>query len=557
MKISFRKNNLKWGFYFLCFFVLCVCDQQIGSASGEMQLVCPNIVLSVLSCIALSHYPLSGYGRRLFWMLSLPCAAVAGVVLLLKWPGAYYPWQLASGAVAAFFYCCVLIQTGFAVYSAKGIPKGRRPGVAMLFLLLVCILLSYHDKYNGLLLCLSVIFLYLTDFTDQEFEGLLKALGAALLAAFFLFQGLAFVFRPYDTLRYLGMYANTNMNALLYQMVYCVFFSYFCIMEVKREHPFVRVACFCFACAMWGFVLLTMCRSAMLGMAAATVLGFGIVLRRQGKGRRLRRGLVYAGGFVLAAALAFPVVYGAVRYLPPVFHHPIWFMDEYSEDKVHSWDGYDSEKYTDWRDVLQGNFGRLFMNLIPLQISLGQEAEAVFWTGGGNPAAVCRPPVVLCAAREGDLGFPGEAPKGEETDRNYSVSARFRIYGHYLSQLNLRGHRDSENGLQVDENYYAPHAHNMILQYAFNYGVPAGVILLLYLAFSGIRLLLACLGDDTGMHHLLPLLLFASIAAFGMLEVVWRYGQLSHTLLLLLPCFAWRQAETSGSAGSPLSGDRG
>ncbi len=545
MKTLFRKKKLKWGFYFLCFFVLCLCDQQIGSASGEMQLVCPNIVFCVLNLIVLSHYPLSAYGKCRFWLLALPCAAVAGIVFCLKWPGYYYPWQLTSGAIAAILYCCVMIQTGFAIYSAKGIPRGRRPGIGMLLLLFTCMLLSRHDQYNGPLLCLAVILVYLTDFTDQEFKEMIKALGSAILAAFFVVQGLAFVFRPYDTLRYLGMYANTNMNALFYQIVYCAFLACFCRMESKREHPFLRWTSFCFACAMWGFVLLTMCRSAMLGMAVATLLGIALIVWKQ-KGRWLRKGFLYVGGFVLCSLLAFPVVYGAVRYLPPVFHHPIWFMEEYSEDKVHSWDPYDSEKYTDWRDVIQGNFGRLLMMKISPQAKLNIGAPLSL--KGQNPVifAAPQPPVILCSGGSA-ADVPGAVPAAAEENplEGNSVLGRFKIYRHYMSQLNLLGHKESENGIQLTENFFAPHAHNIILQYAFNYGVPAGLIMLVYLIASGIRLLMLCLRDDTEMTNLLPLLLFASVAAFGMLEVVWRFGQLSYTLVLLLPCFAWRGAADS------------
>lgn len=556
MKTFFRKSNLKGGFYFLCFFVLCICDQQIGSAAGEIQLVCPNIALIVLNCLVLSHYSFSSYRRRLFWILFLPCVAGAGIVFWLKWPGTYYFWQLVSGTIAAVLYCGAVIQTGYAIYHAKGIPEGRREGMGLLLFLLLFVLMlfSRHDNYNGVLLCFSVLLIYLTDYAAAEFDGIIKALGSAVVAAFFVIQGLAFVFRPYDMLRYLGMYANTNMNALLYQMVYCVFLSYFCMAEVKKTAPLFRWVSFCFACAMWGFVLLTMCRSAMLGMTVATLLGFGITLWKQGK-RRLRKGLLYAGGLVLGAALAFPVVYGAVRYLPPVFHHPIWFLDEYSEQKVHSWDPYDSEKYTDWRDVLEGNFGRLFFNLIPGQAKLNFGAPLPL--EGWEPVAFAAvPPQTFLYIAGEDAAEASKAISATEmkaAEGTKSVSARFEIYRYYLSHLNLLGHKDSENGIQLTENYYAPHAHNMILQYAFNFGVPAGLILLLYLAASGIRLLLICLRGDMGMTGFLALLLFASIAVFGMVEIVWRYGQLSHTLVLLLPRFAWRKTEALTSHKRSLS----
>ena len=618
MKKLLQKNHFQQYFYFICFFILCVCDQRIGSALGEIQLVCPNIVLMVLSCLVLTHYPLSDYRRRRFWIPALIWTAAAGVVLGLMWSNAFYRYQLISGGIAAVLYGCVLIQTACAVFSGRRLPGTGRAGAALLALLTVWILISRHDMYNGFLLCLSVLLMYLTDFTEQECGRMLTALGGAVLAAFFVFQGLAFVFRPYDSLRYLGLYANTNINALFYQMVYCVFFGYFCILELKRTHPFLKWWSFCFACAMWPFVLLTMCRSAVLGMAAATAAGVGILLWKR-RGARVSRCLLYLCGLFLGSALSFPIVYGAVRYLPAVFHHPIWFADEYSEEKVHSWDPYDSGKYTDWRDVLRENFGRFFPSVAgsgSRQTSVPDasgwedssalnapkwedtsepdapewedtsepdasewedtsEPDALEWEdtsasdasgwedssasdapGEGNPPVSPDPEAVQAGNVSGEASANGPLAGGASVKGN-SVAGRMVIYRHYLSMLNLRGHAESENGIQLTEHFYAPHAHNIVLQYAFNYGLPAGILLLAYMAASGIRFLLLCIRNENGTPVLLGLLLFASIAVFGMLEVVWRYGQLSHALLLLLPRFAW-QGRTGGTDSPEIhAGGRG
>ena len=196
MKKLLQKNHFQQYFYFICFFILCVCDQRIGSALGEIQLVCPNIVLMVLSCLVLTHYPLSDYRRRRFWIPALIWTAAAGVVLGLMWSNAFYRYQLISGGIAAVLYGCVLIQTACAVFSGRRLPGTGRAGAALLALLTVWILISRHDMYNGFLLCLSVLLMYLTDFTEQECGRMLTALGGAVLAAFFVFQGLAFVFRP-------------------------------------------------------------------------------------------------------------------------------------------------------------------------------------------------------------------------------------------------------------------------------------------------------------------------------------------------------------------------
>lgn len=562
----FKKSNIKKYFYFVCFFILCICDQRIGSAAGEIQLVSPNIVLIVLNCIALSHYPFSDFRRPFFWISAMVFTAGACLALYLLWPGTVYHYQLISGAFAGVLYGCVLIQTARAIISKRRLPGGSHLGVGLLGLLLVLMLLSRHDKYNGPLLCLSILLIFLTDFTSQERDWILRSLAGAVLTAFFVFQGLAFVFRPFDSGRYLGLYANTNINALFYQIVYCVFLGIFCILETKREQSVLKWVSFCFACAMWSFVMLTMCRSAALGMTVATVLGFFVVLWKRHE-MWVRRTLLYVCSLLLGCVISFPVVYGAVRYLPAVFHHPVWFEGEYSEWKVHSWDPYDSEKYTDWRDVIQGNFGRLFPDLANIDLFSQETSRAVIPMGlfgdsreGGMPRnlsltqkwkAAARRPATAEPQISGNADDCSITEMSPEFGRRYgtvmrsSINARFTIYRHYLSKLNLWGHEDSENGIQESENYYAPHAHNIFLQYAFNYGLPAGIVFLVYLAASGIRLLMFCMWDESGTPFLLGLLLFAAIAAFGMTEIVWRYGQLAHTLLLLLPCFAWQHMDAA------------
>lgn len=46
---------------------------------------------------------------------------------------------------------------------------------------------------------------------------------------------------------------------------------------------------------------------------------------------------------MLCICMMFPVTFGMTRYLPPLFHHPVWFWGEWSEQKVHSWDAWNSE----------------------------------------------------------------------------------------------------------------------------------------------------------------------------------------------------------------------
>ena len=60
--------------------------------------------------------------------------------------------------------------------------------------------------------------------------------------------------------------------------------------------------------------------------------------------------------FVVFAA-SFPIVFACVRYIPPLRHHPIW-ITEYSEDFVHSYDPWNSEKYIEINEFFEVFTGR-------------------------------------------------------------------------------------------------------------------------------------------------------------------------------------------------------
>ena len=60
-------------------------------------------------------------------------------------------------------------------------------------------------------------------------------------------------------------------------------------------------------------------------------------------------------------ALSFPLVFACVRFIPPLRHHPVW-ITEYSEDFVHSYDPWNSPKYTDLDEFFNTFLGRFDVN---------------------------------------------------------------------------------------------------------------------------------------------------------------------------------------------------
>lgn len=71
----------------------------------------------------------------------------------------------------------------------------------------------------------------------------------------------------------------------------------------------------------------------------------------------------------ICIVLLFPVVYGCVRYLPTVLHHPVWFEGEYHEDySVHSYDPWNSDRYISFEEALENNVGRI-LQILGIELS--------------------------------------------------------------------------------------------------------------------------------------------------------------------------------------------
>jgi hypothetical protein len=222
----------------------------------------------------------------------------------------------------------------------------------------------------------------------------------------------------------------------------------------------------------------------------------------------------------------FPVCFSVSRYLPPVFHHPVWFWGEWSEDKVHSWDPWDSEKYTDMNEIITNAIGRItesvknFMEHSPLLLKVNAEEDT------RAEAAV------LKTTEEWQDG----------------ITVRKTIYTYYLEHLNLLGHPYEEQGFQLTSNYWIGHAHNIYLQYGTDFGIPMMILFILLILIGIFR------GSKNISTKNIPDGMAAQFfviipAMFGLFEYSWGVSSLSITMLFI----AWRTIIT---VKEPLSSQK-
>lgn len=526
---------MKQLFYTLCVFLLCIIDQRKGSVTGEMQLFWSNCTGLVIALLIFSHYRFRDF-LKIRYLVWIVIAGAGLAVCMIKLPGnglpgnglPWAPVQWYSAYANIFVYGLLLIRT---IADMRGRTFQWKnllfPGLLCLMLLLMGI--SRNDSLWPWYFLMVFGTFALTDFTEKERRCLGFALGDGILVGFFCIQGLAFVFRPYDILRYMGMYANPNINALFYSLVYCAFLVrlLYVLFEVTGKIKFFLVPILLFfSGAMWPFVLLTGCRTALMSMAVVTCVA-GIYCMTRFRKWMICKALGLVVGLLLCMVSSFTLVFWCVRYIPAYFHHPIWFHTEYSEYKVHSWDPMDSEKYIDFDEMLEYVLERM------LGIELPEE----------NAAVITEPEVrfaLLCSASPEMLGSTEEMPLS--SDATGSVVVRSLIYEYYLLNLNMTGHLNEENGVYVTEMYFAPHAHNLYIQQAFDFGIPIGILFLVYVVVCIVRLIKS-VAESKSAFAVGLLLLFVNGCVFGILEMMWTNGYLAFTILFLAPLIPGRKPE--------------
>lgn len=338
-----------------------------------------------------------------------------------------------------------------------------------------------------------------------------------IILGFFVLQILAYGFRPYDMVRYRGFFSNCNYNALMYLVTYCAVLTRILFWEKKEKGPLRRWCLLFFyvlAGGLLGFSLMTMTRTALIMDTVVTICFLGVLLYRYvlEKKRLLKmvHGIVSRGIVIVGlSVLLFPAVFLTVRYLPTILHHPIWFLDEYSIERVHSFDDYDSYKYIEIDEFLE-EFCNRFSIAAPMRVHAEELA--------GD------------SAKMGNAS--GVIPE--------SGAIRLEIYRLYLENLNLKGHALWEGFFQINDEYYSYHAHNVFVQMAFTYGIPAGIMFILLVIMIGVRTLGAVLKRPYDSWAIFRCLAYLVFLGYGMLEMTWNTGQLT----LFLFYFVQKELET-------------
>lgn len=514
---SYSKRRL---LYTLCFFLFCVIDQRIKTGSGLDGVIetFRDLTGVGMAVLIMSHYRKEDFKKYKLPYIIWSVLSVIGGMAAFFWGRDMRPflndWIVVIIDVVLYGY--ILIHTFINVVLEKKYPK-LNVKFAVVWVVMMVLMIVSRSTYIWPF-CYLVMFacFYLTDYSKEEQVDMFQGMLDGIILGFFVLQGLCFVFRPYDVVRYQGMYHNPNLNALFYLEVLAAVFGKILYVTKQNANKWIKVYYWLGAGVVLSFVFMSIGRTAWIVAFLLGLVFLWALKKITMKKNFVKNGIV----LVLCACLTFPLCFGAARYLPPVFHHPIWFWGEWSDERVHSWDEWDSEKYVDIDEFLESAVGRVTIVLENLV---------------GNSPFVQK----AYAAESVAEMSPEELMAMEQraSERDNPIAVRSHIYKHFFERLNVWGQRADEQGFFYQKGYWVAHAHNIFLQY----GTDFGVIMMLVFMICVVSSIIFCSRKIKEQHCLISIgsILFVLVPIlFGMLEYSWGVGSLSITMMFI----AWRKA---------------
>lgn len=556
--------------YFLCFLAFELIDFLRNTQNGDIWSAAVGGTGLVMMVLIFSEYPLKEwhYGKhtRVYMAIwTVCCLGIAGASAL--WQQHFilgiYKWTFFLGVWNVWWIFLVGQEIVKRLWKAGSLLA--KPDLTGVLALVMAFLMTFSRSGRLWPVWFAAMFgmFYVTRFTREKLEQLFEAMVDATIVAFFVIQIYAYGFRPYDVIRYLGAYPNSNVASLHYLVVYTMVLCKLHYLEKKNAKKGWRIFFFLGAAGLLDFMFLTMGRTSWVTAIVITCF-YGIFVIWKNWKKKFSGVIARGAALVAAFVVLFPVVFGTVRFLPAVLHHPVWYGGEYSIEKVHSFDPADSPKYIEMDEFLEVVFGRIVGTFYK-----GDEAGEASVAGNSTDNVV-----TVEAGTAGGKAGAGSADNivaentedGEEADRenaepdnvnsavavdvsqtsyeiiekigpegmDEALNIRLSIYAAYLRNLNWFGHPDAEGHYQfADIDYFSWHAQNVWLQMAFSYGIPSGILFLILtvLLFRKNFGILKNAGNVP--YKIIPFFICLLFFVYGLMELDWNVGQYPLILLFI------------------------
>lgn len=520
---------------------LCYLDHIIGSATGYIQYALKNYTGVVIAVIVLTAYKLGDFIKLPYFLWIIVFFLGKSGVMAWAEGRIYEIERLEATLWNIGFYGMILIRIYYAWFVERKRPRMNWMVLCLWLVMMIGMVIVRTDiSWPGWFLLFFCCF-YLTEFSQEDLNNLYSGIVEGIILGFLLLQACACMFRPYDMLRYEGMYSNSNINALFYLLTYGAVLCKWYQMKLKRRRIWLRLPIIALTGILFSLTFFTMGRTALIAMVILTMI-FLIFQALSRKKERLKIVVLDIGAVTLAVVMCFVPTYYAVRYIPAYVDRPLFFEADMNklEKKIQKGDPIDSERYTELKTVLEKSFDRLFwflgreensiLNriLVPTMIvqAEGWQAESVTEGSEAVPKVTSIKP-----------GEDKSIPLFTKEEAEDPVKVRMGIYKYYIENIKWIGQREGTADLWLTSNYSAPHAHNLFLHIAGEFGWIISGLFTVMIGVTYYTILAGIVKKRQGKWYFrlfVTAIFLTVVVTFGMLEICWTFGQLPFTMFFFV-----------------------
>ena len=550
-----KKSKYRRIWFIVLFMALNLIEWLKATQTGDIWKVAVNVAGLVVMTLVMSAYPVKELCCGFSKVYTIICLAVIVGIYGYWWmnPGKFVVWQYLT-AVMNIWLIGIMLWVLWRRAAAGRLKKPKWDILSTLWVLLTIVMvLSKSGRVWPVWFFLIYGIFYLTEYSEEDKDALVEGMVNGTIISFFIMQIYAYGFRPYDEVRYKGPLSNCNMTALYYLIVYCMILAKLHFLTLQKSGKIRKLFWMVMAGGLLCFQFMTLCRTAWLSAIAVT-FAYGILIVKGIWKDSLPKVLGKAVLLGVITVAVFPIVFGTVRWLPTILHHPIWYEGEWSEEKVHSFDPADSDKYVTLEEFLDTALGR-FLQILEKPAAVDgqamQDAAGQGEAGQGEAGQETAEESLVTEEETVDSGEELFMPDGyvrasaeaigdEVPILDYSKDwtssdIRVAIFKAYWKDLNWRGHSEKEGYYLITPKYRCWHAQNLWLQIAYYYGIPAGILLVVLTVVMIYYYISRCYkGKLDQKYGVLPLLFVILYFTFGLMEVVWNPGQLVFVLIFLV-----------------------
>lgn len=525
----------------LCLFAVCLGTQQIQTVAWNTGIIefARDSVGILMAVIIFTNYKRNDFVKYktpyIIWSVIGTISGIVLIPLAIRNRADYLKADTLIIFLGTFMMGYCVIHTVISFFIEKYRPKFYLPLFIMWIVMLILMITSRSDYLWPE--CYFVLFLcyYMTPQTPNQRSNVTIGLINGIILGYIAIQAHALLCRPYDRVRYYGNFCNPNHNSMFLCVCLAAILAKILFVTKENKNKAIKSFYFFLAGSCYSLICMTMCRSGYLAALCATVFFLIAYCRIKKKTIYIKMGGLLFSIFVTML----PLTYLAVRYIPTIHPHVLFYFQEgYSDLRVHSWDEWDSEKYVTFKQMLQGvmeRFGNIKDALETLQDAGNNDtfddSLKVASYSAYIPMEISASASIEIADTDNDFN-PKKVPALSEEESANSLVVRYTIYKWYFSHLSLRGMPYDEQGFQLTQNHWIQDTHNIYLDYGINFGYPVMVLFTIFIWWGIGRLTNQGL-RTTDIRKLTCLLIALIPPIFGLSEFAWGTGTISTVALYL------------------------